>query len=109
MTFDDYLQRLKLEVRKHGRSGLRPMILPNERCLGFSSPDGEWLIQLSVLRAACDPGQPKVILVPPGALGVDQVLEDRKAVSQDAAEHYSERVEAAITEGERLRRLDKLD
>jgi hypothetical protein len=50
--FTDYLDAVTAQTRKYGRKGFIPYEEPESLLLGFSSPEGTWVMSVGVVKAA---------------------------------------------------------
>ena len=105
-TLDEYLGHVVREVGKYGRYGLRAVTLPEELATGFSSPDGEWLLGMGILKKAfpCEPRRDTNVESFYYAAGGQTPIEAMTNVSphHEVVAGYASRLGAAMAEGERL-------
>jgi hypothetical protein len=52
MTFDKFILTVEEQARKYGRKGLKPADNMKTLRIGFTSPDGTFLIGINIVRAA---------------------------------------------------------
>lgn len=51
MTFEEFRARLVEQTTLHGRDALVSVSYPQEKQMGFRSPDGEWVISLGEIKS----------------------------------------------------------
>lgn len=105
-TLDEYLEHVVREVGKYGRGGVRESDHPEWWALGFSSPEGQWLLGLGALKAAfpCEPRRDTSVESFYYAAGGQTPIVTMTTVAphHEVLGGFVSRLEAAFAEGERV-------
>jgi hypothetical protein len=109
-TFDEFLVEVKAQARKFGREQLRPIGDVKTLTLGFESPDGGFVVPLSVVKGAFllpDWRQNTELEAIYKSLGGQTPIQAMTRVPPHflLIKLYADRVRKAIEEGEKLRAL----
>lgn len=108
-SLEEYLQHVIREIGKHGKAQTQPVEYLRLLALGFSSPDGEWLVGMNVLRGAfpCAPRRnTEVERYYKEAGGTTPLVTiTTHSPNEVVVRGYTELLQEAVAEGERIFQL----